>query len=117
MPKKRKSEKISVSSGSAADILSDLDISEQATKRAQRYISVASGSLQIKGHPPTVLVLNKDSSSGMVTVVKKAVGKGPTIPKITAKGTATTKKKPKKKTVRKKTQQKKSRSPKKGKKK
>lgn len=66
MPKRRISTKIAVSSGTAADIISDLDVSKQATQRAHRYIAVASASLGITGHPATVIITKSDTVSGKV---------------------------------------------------
>ena len=108
-PKPKKSEKISVSSGTASDIFTDLDVSRRATTRAQHYISVATKSLRLKGYSPTVLVYRKDASTGKTILVRKAAGTNVETAKISASGTATItkhRKKAKKKAAKKKAKKK-----------
>lgn len=75
--KSRTSDKISVSSGTSADIISDLDVSRQATQRADRYIAIAAKSLRLKGYPPTVNVHHMDSTTGKAILRYKGVATAP----------------------------------------
>ena len=74
--------KIKVSSGSATDILTDLHVSQAATKRAGRYISTARKSLGMKEVAGTHVLVRIPSgelritSQSKPTIIKKPVRVG-----------------------------------------
>lgn len=74
--------KIKVSSGSAIDILTDLDVSQAATQRAGRYITIARQSLGMKEVAGTHVLIRvpsgklKITSKSEPTIIRKAASAG-----------------------------------------